>query len=374
MAAFAQACPKGEWILGRGWDEGAWANRYPDLTAPERAGPRPSRWCLVGLHSFAVWGNRLALERAGITRAHAGARGRRDREGRERRAHRHPAEPRDAAADGRACRRRRKSSYKSYVLAGPRADGAGRLRGRPRGRRRRAPAEGVPGARGRRPAARARLRDALGARRGPLPRVAGARAGPRTRAACSTTRSVKAFYDGALGSRGARLLEDYSDRPGHRGVSGAPVRLRPEARGRPDEGRLPGGHPRHRRRGKPRDAGLHRVGASRAAGRARAAPSHRARAGRSIPTTSRASPRLGVIASMEPPHCVEDKAWAEARLGPVRVKGAYAWRTLRRPARGSRLTPTSSAPTTTSSTACTPPSRAATRSRSRPAAGIPRSA
>src|SRR5262249_39207639 len=28
------------------------------------------------------------------------------------------------------------------------------------------------------------------------------------------TRSVKAFYDGALGSRGARLLDDYSDRPG----------------------------------------------------------------------------------------------------------------------------------------------------------------
>ena len=34
------------------------------------------------------------------------------------------------------------------------------------------------------------------------------------------TRSVKAFYDGALGSRGARLLEDYSDRPGHRGQPG----------------------------------------------------------------------------------------------------------------------------------------------------------
>jgi predicted amidohydrolase YtcJ len=33
-------------------------------------------------------------------------------------------------------------------------------------------------------------------------------------------RSVKAYYDGALGSRGARLLEDYSDLAGHRGVSG----------------------------------------------------------------------------------------------------------------------------------------------------------
>ena len=33
---------------------------------------------------------------------------------------------------------------------------------------------------------------------------------------------------------------------------------------------------------------------------------------------------------MQPPHCVEDMSWAEDRLGPERVKGAYAWRTLRR--------------------------------------------
>jgi predicted amidohydrolase YtcJ len=39
---------------------------------------------------------------------------------------------------------------------------------------------------------------------------------------------------------------------------------------------------------------------------------------------------LGVIAAMQPPHAVEDKGWAEARLGPERVKGAYAWRTFRR--------------------------------------------
>ena len=33
--------------------------------------------------------------------------------------------------------------------------------------------------------------------------------------------SVKAFYDGAMGSRGALFFEDYADRPGHRGVGGA---------------------------------------------------------------------------------------------------------------------------------------------------------
>ena len=32
---------------------------------------------------------------------------------------------------------------------------------------------------------------------------------------------------------------------------------------------------------------------------------------------------------MEPPHAVEDKPWAEDRLGVKRIKGAYAWRTFR---------------------------------------------
>ena len=32
---------------------------------------------------------------------------------------------------------------------------------------------------------------------------------------------------------------------------------------------------------------------------------------------------------MEPPHAMEDKAWAEERLGPDRILGAYAWRSLR---------------------------------------------
>ena len=32
-----------------------------------------------------------------------------------------------------------------------------------------------------------------------------------------SVRAVKAYYDASLGARGARLLEDYSDRPGYRG-------------------------------------------------------------------------------------------------------------------------------------------------------------
>ncbi len=35
---------------------------------------------------------------------------------------------------------------------------------------------------------------------------------------------------------------------------------------------------------------------------------------------------LGVIASMQPSHSSDDMRWAEARVGPDRVQGAYAWR------------------------------------------------
>jgi len=37
---------------------------------------------------------------------------------------------------------------------------------------------------------------------------------------------------------------------------------------------------------------------------------------------------LGVIASMQPTHCTSDMAWAEKRIGPERIKGAYAWRSV----------------------------------------------
>ena len=38
--------------------------------------------------------------------------------------------------------------------------------------------------------------------------------------------------------------------------------------------------------------------------------------------------RLGVIASMQPYHAIDDGRWAEQRIGPVRIKTTYAFRTL----------------------------------------------
>ena len=37
---------------------------------------------------------------------------------------------------------------------------------------------------------------------------------------------------------------------------------------------------------------------------------------------------LGVIASMQPTHCITDKRFAEKRIGPERCQGAYAWQRL----------------------------------------------
>jgi predicted amidohydrolase YtcJ len=149
-----------------------------------------------------------------------------------------------------------------------------------------------------------------------------------------TTRAVKAFYDGALGSRGARLLDDYSDQAGHRGVSGdqygfdetivadmitAGFQVSVHAIG---------------------DAGnretldfFERIAASNPASLDQR---HRIAHAQVVhPDDIDRFAELRIIASIQPPHAVEDKTWAEDRLGPERVRHAYAWRTLR--ASGARL-------------------------------------
>ena len=148
-------------------------------------------------------------------------------------------------------------------------------------------------------------------------------------------RSVKAYYDAALGSRGAKLLDDYEDQPGHRGTSGdeygfdqALVASMMKA------GFQVGVHAIG-------DAGnretLDFIEAVVAEDPSAKAQRHRIEHAQVIhPDDMGRFAALGVIASMEPPHAVEDMAWAEQRLGAERIRGAYAWRTLRQA--GARLT------------------------------------
>ena len=62
----ATATP-GEWILGWGWDEGKWASAYPDNEALSKVSPN-NPVLLTGLHSFAAWANKKALQVSGVTR------------------------------------------------------------------------------------------------------------------------------------------------------------------------------------------------------------------------------------------------------------------------------------------------------------------
>ncbi len=66
IAEQAKSVPKGEWIIGAGWDEGAWANRYPDKVLLSEAVPEHPVY-LRGLHGFAGWVNQMALDALGIT-------------------------------------------------------------------------------------------------------------------------------------------------------------------------------------------------------------------------------------------------------------------------------------------------------------------
>ncbi len=56
VAEHAETVPKGEWIVGQGWDEGAWANRYPDKVLLTAAVPDHPVF-LDSLHSFGGWAN-----------------------------------------------------------------------------------------------------------------------------------------------------------------------------------------------------------------------------------------------------------------------------------------------------------------------------
>jgi predicted amidohydrolase YtcJ len=331
VVRFAKDVPKGQWILGRGWDEGAWASHYPDMKQlSERVPDHPV--LLAGLHSFAVWGNRLAFEKAGIGPGSVAPEGGeivRDASGAPTGILLNRATTLLSAAVPEAS----ETQFKGYVLAGLQTMAeAGYVAVHEAGAERRLmKAFAELEAEGRLPL---RVYAMLSVRDEALCREWLRRGPDRNSSRMLDTRSVKAYYDGALGSRGARLLEDYSDRPGSRGVSGSRYGF--------DQGLVM----EMVRSGF--QVAIHAIGdagnretldfiESCYRGRPDArALRHRIEHAQVLhPDDVPRFARLEVIASMEPPHCVEDKAWAEERLGPVRVKGAYAWRTLRRA--GARL-------------------------------------
>lgn len=140
-------------------------------------------------------------------------------------------------------------------------------------------------------------------------------------------RTVKLYADGALGSRGAALLADYSDAHGNQGLL---VMSEPALR---------------KAIGKAEKCGVqvatHAIGdrANRIVldlYEALAGPDAKGQRRWRIEHAQVLAPEdlarlasLGVVASMQPTHATSDMPWAGARLGPQRILGAYAWRDLR---------------------------------------------
>jgi predicted amidohydrolase YtcJ len=138
-----------------------------------------------------------------------------------------------------------------------------------------------------------------------------------------TIRAVKLYADGALGSRGAALLAPYSDDPTNSGLMLArPEHLEDVAR----RGRAAGFQVNTHAIG---DRGVRNVIDSYAKAGVTANDRYRVEHLQVIAPDD--LPKLiahGIIASMQPTHATSDMYWAGARLGPERIKGAYAWRTV----------------------------------------------
>jgi predicted amidohydrolase YtcJ len=325
VAEKVRTTPEGEWIIGRGWDEGAWANRYPDKVLLSQAAPNNPVF-MDSLHGFAVWVNQAALDAGGITadtEIPVGGEMRLGDDGTpnglflnrattmiddivpppsmETRINRWIIGLTQMAEDG----------YVAVHEAGLNTAAMAAL-------------EQLE-AEDRLPI---RVYGMLSLRDEPLIRK-WIEKGPDTDSdSMLVTRAVKAYYDGALGSRGARMLYDYEDMPGHRGISGDGYgfdqALNAEA--------MKAGF----------QVAIHAIGdagnresldileAVFEEDPATRNNRHRIEHAQIIhPDDIPRLGQLGIIASMEPPHAVEDKTWAEERVGPERILGAYAWRTLR---------------------------------------------
>lgn len=139
-------------------------------------------------------------------------------------------------------------------------------------------------------------------------------------------RMIKGYMDGALGSRGAALLAPYSDSPGDSGLLlSKPEHIRELA----DQALLHG-----------YQLGVHAIGdrgnrlvldAYAAALKAHPTNDHRFRIEHAQILDPADIPRfkqLGVIPSMQGSHQTSDMGWAAERLGEKRLVGAYAWQSL----------------------------------------------
>ncbi|HEY0778591.1 MAG TPA: amidohydrolase [Gemmatirosa sp.] len=314
----------GTWVLGHGWDQNAWGDtRFPTHDALSAAVPDRPVW-LERIDGHAGLANAAAMRAAGVTRDTpdpAGGRIERDAAGNPTGVFVDKAQalvarviPPPSRAEVRTALHDATAELHRYGLTGvhdpgePRAvieqmeemAGAGELELR----------------------TYVMVADDSAAlayyfARGPRSGLAGGRL---------WVRAVKLYADGALGSRGAALLEPYSDDPRNTGLLlRAPGHIRDVA-------------VRALRAGF--QVCTHAIGdranrlvldAYEAALREVPTADHRFRIEHAQILQHDDVPRfaaLGVIPSMQASHQTSDMYWAATRLGEGRLYGAYAWRSL----------------------------------------------
>lgn len=325
LKAFEATLPEGAWLLGRGWDQNDWPGKdFPTAADLDAAFPDRPVW-LERVDGHAGWANSAAMRAA--TRDLGG-----DWQ---------PEGGRILREDGRATGVFIDTASALIDAAVPAPDAALREEALERALEA-AVKHGLTGVhdmgvsladlnlmRGFADADRLPLRirayaDGDGTSLAALCRAGRAYEHPKGRLAM---RGVKFYVDGALGSRGAALLEDYSDEPGNRGL----LVTEPAAYAAAvEKARACGVQPASHAIG---DRGNRVVldTYEKALGDA-AQGDHRWRVEHAQVVAPADIPRfatLKLIASMQPTHATSDMPWAEARVGKARLEGAYAWQRFR---------------------------------------------
>lgn len=320
----AKATPAGTWILGRGWDQNDWGSTaFPTHEALSRAVP-DHPVVLSRVDGHAILANAAAMRAAGVSAASQdpdGGRIARDAHGAPTGVFVDNAEtlvtravPPMTAAQRRDAISAAITEMHRWGLTGMHDAGAAR--------------ETIDAYEELARAGRLPLRlyvmigdDSTAIahyfRRGPQSALYGGRL---------WIRAVKLYADGALGSRGAALLDPYTDDPNNSGLLvSAPAHIRDVA-----ERGLRAGF----------QVNTHAIGdrgnrvvldAYEAALKQVPRADHRFRVEHAQVLHHADIPRfadLGVIPSMQAVHQTSDMYWAGSRLGIGRLFGAYAWRSL----------------------------------------------
>lgn len=328
VAEAARSLPKGEWVLGRGWDQNLWSDKAFPVHARLSEAVPDHPVLVQRVDGHAALANQLALKLAGLDGVLTGAAS---------------TEGGQVLLDERG--------YASGVLVDAAVERVSRLVPEPaasvRERRILRAQDALLGHglvcvhdMGIDPSQIAVYRDMD--RRGLLQlRIIGYLAGngeigAEARAAVSAgdlpggrfvLRGMKLMADGALGSRGAALLDDYSDQHGHKGLLLLDERtLQQRLQTCVELGLQPAIHAIGDRANRLALDSIERIELVQP--RLRALRPRIEHAQIVAPKDWERFPALGVTPSMQPTHLTSDMAWAEERLGVERLRGAYAWREL----------------------------------------------